>query len=76
MTITKQLLTVRQFAERHRAFPEGGLRYMIFHADKNGLDKAIHRVGRKVLIDEDLFFAWVNQQNQQSVGQRGRHVTR
>lgn len=60
-------LTVRQFAEKHRAYTLGGLRHLIFHAHENGLDeaKAILRLGRKVLIDEGRFFAWVEQQSHQ-----------
>lgn len=62
---TRVLSTVRQFSVRHPAFPEGGLRYWIFHADKNGFDKVIRRAGRKVLIDEKSFFTWLDDQNQQ-----------
>ena len=41
------LLTVRQFSEKHPAFPEGGLRHRNFHEDSNGLKdyKAIIRNG-------------------------------
>jgi len=58
---TPNFFTVRQFAERHPAFPEGGLRHRIFHADSNGLAKsrAIVRNGRRILIDEERFFDWV-----------------
>ncbi len=55
------LLTVSQFSIKHPAFPEGGLRYRIFHADSNGLAEsgAIIRNGRRVLIDEQRFFDWL-----------------
>jgi len=55
------LLTVRQFSEKHSAFPQGGLRHRIFHADSNGLEKsgALVRNGRRVLIDEEQWFAWL-----------------
>lgn len=58
-------LTVRQFATKHAAFNPGGLRSLIFNEHQNGLAKsgAIVRIGRKVLIREDLFFAWVESQN-------------
>ena len=62
MSITiPSLLTVKQFSGRHRAFPEGGLRHRIFHADTNGLAEsgAIVRNGRRVLIDEEKFFYWL-----------------
>jgi len=60
----RPLSTVRQFSAKNPAFPEGGLRHLIFHAEKNGFDKCIRRIGRKVLIDEMEFFRWVDQQNQ------------
>lgn len=56
------LSTVKKFSQKHPSFPEGGLRFMIFNASRNGLAPAIKRVGRKVLIDETAFFAWVEDQ--------------
>ena len=64
-------LTVRQFSERNPAFTEPSVRNLIFKADPresslgtirgNGLIEAgaIVRIGRKVLISEQRFFAWV-----------------
>ncbi|BBL75059.1 hypothetical protein [Methylomagnum ishizawai] len=73
-TETSALLTVKLFCEKHRAWTEGALRNMIFlskerHTSKgkiagNGLDAALVRVGRKILIDEAKFFAWIESQNQ------------
>lgn len=59
----RNLLTVRQFSEKHKAFPEGGMRYRIFHAATNGFDQCVVRVGSKVLIDEAAFFRWIDDQN-------------
>lgn len=66
------LLTVRQFSEKHPAFSQGSLRNLIFNAspkytsrgqvDGNGLKVALVRVGRKILIDEEKFFSWIDQQ--------------
>jgi hypothetical protein len=58
--------TVKQFCKRHPAFTTGGIRHCIFNENSNGLAKsgAIVRIGRKVLIDEGKFFAWVEAQNQ------------
>ena len=55
------LLTVKQFSEQHPAFPEGGLRHRIFFAKENGLSVsgALVRNGRRVLIDEEVFFDWL-----------------
>jgi hypothetical protein len=59
-------LTVNQFSQKHPAFNRGGLRSLIFNEHQNGLAKfgAIVRIGRKVLIDESKFFAWIEAQNQ------------
>jgi hypothetical protein len=59
-------LTVQQFTAKHTAFNTGGLRSLIFNEHQNGLAKsgAVVRIGRKVLIDEAKFFAWVEAQNQ------------
>jgi hypothetical protein len=66
------LLTVKQFPLRNPAFTEASLRNLIFKADDrlsskgvikgNGLIAcgALIRVGRKVMIDEAKFFAWID----------------
>lgn len=57
------LLTVKQFSQKHPAFPEGGMRHRIFYADGTGFNNCIRRVGAKVLIDEKAFFKWIEEQN-------------
>jgi hypothetical protein len=42
----------------------GGLRYLVFNSRQNGFEKCLRRVGRRILIDEQAFFAWVDEQNQ------------
>lgn len=61
--------TVQEFTKRHAAFKTGGLRALIFNENTNGLKSsgAIVRIGRKVLINEPKFFAWVEAQNQGGV---------
>jgi hypothetical protein len=60
------LSTVNQFTEKQPAFTVGGLRSLIFNENSNGLAKsgAIIRIGRKVLICDEKFLAWVEAQNQ------------
>ncbi len=62
---TQTKYTVKQYAAKEPAFTESSLRAFIFNADKNGLAKfkAIARVGRKVLIDDAKFQAWIDSQN-------------
>jgi hypothetical protein len=69
------LMTVRVACQRYKdAFPnERVLRNLIFKArDRyssggvikgNGLDVAIIRVGRKILIDEDKLIGWIYSQS-------------
>ncbi len=58
--------TVKQFCERHPAFTEGGLRFQIFNEKTNGLKEsgAIVRMGRKVLINEEKYFQWLESQQE------------
>lgn len=70
------LLTVKQFPVKHPAFSEGSLRFQIFNAKPrktsrgeiagNGLESALVRLGRKVMIDEAKFFEWLDRQNGRS----------
>lgn len=62
------LRTTNQFCERHPAFTAQAVYALIFNQNKNGLKEsgAILRVGRKVLIDEGKFFAWIRRINGQS----------
>jgi hypothetical protein len=58
--------TVKQFTEANKAFTSGGMRALIFNEHQNGLSDsgAVVRVGGKVLINNDKFFAWVEKQNE------------
>jgi hypothetical protein len=61
------LLSVKLFIRKYPAFTQGGMRHLIFHENTNGLTPsgAIVRVGRKVLIHEEKFIAWVLSHNGQ-----------
>jgi hypothetical protein len=67
-------VTVAQLAQSQKAFTEHSIRYLIYAAKSrkrsigrsaaddipgNGLESAIRRVGRRVLIDEIAFLQWV-----------------
>ena len=58
-------LTVQQLIEKHPAFTNGGMRSLIFYENTNGLaaSGAVLRIGRKVLINETKFFAWIEAQS-------------
>jgi hypothetical protein len=54
-----RLIAVPAWNKYHEWPPVGGLRHLIFHAKRNGFDHVVRRVGRRVLLDEAAFFAWV-----------------
>ena len=58
-------LTVNQFCTNHPAFKLGGIRALIFNENSNGLSSsgAIVRMGRKVLIHQERFFNWLDNQS-------------
>lgn len=70
MSTKTDYMTVRQFATRHPAFSEPSLRSLIFHAvvrkggdgeiPSNGFGAVMVRVGKRVLIDEEAFFTWLD----------------
>jgi hypothetical protein len=77
----RPLHTVEQFAVRWPAWSQPALRYLIHNAEDrinsrggvlpgNGLAefRAIVRVGRRVLLDEQAFFRWVAAQQRRGGG--------
>jgi hypothetical protein len=59
----RNLRTVKALAaECPGAFTEPALRWLIFKSAENGLNSALVRVGRKVLIDVEGFNAWLERQ--------------
>ena len=57
------LIPVPKWKEYYEWPTEAGLRYYIFNAEFNGFDKVIKRIGRRILIDENQFFQWVENKN-------------
>ncbi|MBF0371705.1 MAG: hypothetical protein HQL52_19895 [Magnetococcales bacterium] len=52
------LIPLTKWPEHHPWPTIGGLRHLVFNAEKNGFDEVICRVGGRVLIDEGRFFQW------------------
>jgi hypothetical protein len=55
------LMTVRQFCAAHPAFTEGSVRWLLFNRETNGLSVALVKKGRRIWIDVDAFFHWLEQ---------------
>lgn len=63
MSSNDKLIPVTKWEDQHSWPSESGLRHLIFHRHDNGFDAVIRRVGRRILIDEDCFYQWVEDQN-------------
>jgi len=58
-----RLIPLTEWPQHHAWPPLGGLRHLVFNAQRNGFSDCVRRVGRRVLIDEAAFFQWVERQN-------------
>jgi len=56
------LKSVSQFSKEFPAFSTGSLRNILFYEEQNGLATAgaVKRLGKKILIDCDKFFQWLD----------------
>lgn len=52
-------VTIAQFCKRHPAFTVGGMRHLLFFNPDGMRDACVVRFGRRVLLDEGAFFAWL-----------------
>ena len=82
---SERFVTVKRLAElpAYKGWlTESSVRHLIFTATRrfnskgeelpsNGLDKAIIRIGRKVLIDLDEFDRWIDDHRESVVRERG-----
>lgn len=59
-TAPTRLIPLTSWGQHHAWPPIGGLRHLVFFESTNGFHKVVRRVGRRVLIDEAAFFAWVD----------------
>jgi hypothetical protein len=69
-TSNDRLIPVADWSTYHPWPPKGGLRHLIFHRNKNGFDRVLVRIGRRLLIDEAAFFAWARSGNILSGGKQ------
>jgi len=59
-----QFLSADRLAAKYRdaGLTPGGIRWMLFNRRTNGLDSAVVQLGRKIVIDEVAFVAWLRSQ--------------
>ena len=65
-----RIIPLTRWNDYHPWPPLGGLRHLVFHADKTGFSFCIVRSGRRILIDEARFFKWIESQRQGVKGKR------
>lgn len=61
-----RLIPVTDWNKYHSYPSIGGLRHLIFYGKANGFERVVRRIGRRVLISEQDFFQWVDQQGGRS----------
>lgn len=56
-----RFIPVERWVSSGHLFPanEHELRYLLRNREKNGLNSAVLRVGRRLLIDEQAFIKWI-----------------
>ena len=53
-------LSIREIAEgKEYPFTVGQLRHYLIYRHKNGLEKAIRKIGKRIYLRQDLFEAWI-----------------
>jgi hypothetical protein len=62
----RELLSVPDVCARYPALRLGGLRWQLFRRRENGLDRAVVRVGRRLLIDAAAFERWLDDQRERA----------
>jgi len=75
---TTQFLAVPAMAKKYAAagFTESGLRWLLFNREHNGFDNCVVTIGRKVLIDEPAFVAWLRSRPTSTSGQEASRRSR
>lgn len=58
--MTQQIWTLKQVATSGMyPFSMGQLRHYLLHRHKNGLEKAIRKIGKRLYLRIDLFNEWI-----------------
>jgi len=61
---TREYITTNQTVNCGRyPFTEGQLRHYLSHRHKNGLNKAVRKIGKRLYLRRDLFENWIESQS-------------
>ena len=64
--LTQELIPVSKWNEYYDFPTVGALRQLIFYKDKNGFNRVIRIVGKRIYIKVSEFFKWVEDTNRAS----------
>jgi len=60
-----RLIPLTEWPKIHPWPSLGGLRHLAFYRETNGFKSVVRNAGRRLLIDEAAFFAWVETQSKE-----------
>jgi hypothetical protein len=60
-----EYLTVAQLSQLYPAFTQGSIRWLIFNGEKNGFNKVVRKLGRKIILNLREFRLFIEKQSQQ-----------
>lgn len=64
--INPEYVTKKQLAnDPSLCFTEAMLSYYLLHRNRNGLHRAVRKIGRKIVIRKDLFLERIEKQSQE-----------
>jgi hypothetical protein len=64
-TADRRLIPLTEWPKYHPWPTIIALRHLVYNAETNGFHVVIKRVGRRILIDEQAFFEWVEYQSEE-----------
>lgn len=59
----KRMIPLTKWPDFHTWPTAAALRYYVFNGEHNGFNTVFKRVGRRILIDEEAFFRWIETRN-------------
>lgn len=62
-----EYLNLKQVIEKY-PFTEGQLRNFLINREKNGLFKAVRKIGKRLYIRDDLFEIWIDSYEEKNEG--------
>ena len=60
----KMKMTVQQYVDSHPYYTLAAFRWILFNRATNGINKAVIKIGKKILIDSEAAEAWENSQRE------------